>query len=178
MTRRTVVLSVIAILLVPTSILADESALGKSKNEWIKILKEDESARKREAAVIVLSTMTPRDGAILDSIADAMVGDKAERVRLKALDGVAAILTTGTEREKPARLVAAFGKSLSSDPEESVRLKATGIAKDLKPNELKQLVPVLSDVLRTDKSSAIRAAAAAALGRAGEHAKTVVNIIV
>jgi HEAT repeat protein len=180
MSRSTLLLPVAIVLTVPLAARPqdDKVVAGKTRNEWLKVLKEDESARKREGALVILSTWEPRDRAILDAIAIALLNDKAERVRLKALDGVAAILTTAVGRETRHPLVEPFGRSMSSDQAEAVRLKATAIAKDLKKEHLKDLVTILSDVLRADKSAAVRAGAAAALGRAGEHAKSVVNAMV
>jgi len=181
MSRSTLLLPVAIVLALPLAARAQDERVvaGKTRNEWLKVLQEDESARKREGALIILSTWQQQpDRVILDAIAIALLKDKAERVRLKALDGVAAILTTAVGRETRHPLVEPFGKAMSSDQAEAVRLKATGIAKDLKKEHLKDLVPVLSDVLRADKSAAVRAGAAATLGRAGEHAKSVVNVMV
>lgn len=179
MLRHIHVLSLAVGLLIPVAIRADDAPFrGKTKSEWIRTLRENESSVRRQEAVAALSLMEPKDGAILDSIAEAMVADKAERVRFTALDGADAIFRGVGVKEKPARFVAAFGKCMSSDASDNVRLKAAGIAKKLQREELKQLVPVLSEMLQSDKSAPVRAAAATALGMAGDNAKTVVNIMV
>lgn len=155
---------------------ADESTVGgKTKAEWLKVLKEDKDAPKRSEAVAALSVFPgkQRDRAMTDAVAEALLTDKSVRVRLRAVDGCAAILAT-SEREE--RTVAeALGKAMASDMSESVRLAAGGHIKELKTSYIRTLSPVLAEILRGDKSPAVRVAAAVALSKATESAGTVLK---
>jgi HEAT repeat protein len=156
---------------------ADEpSYKGKTKSQWLKILREDKSAPNRSEAVAALSLMEPRDRAIIDAVIDAMLNDTSVRVRQRGVDGAVAIIGTSKNEEKA--VAEALGKSFSSDKSDTVRLRAAGYIKDLKPNYLRILAPVLADVLKSDKSAEIRVAAAVALGRTGENAKSVLNSMI
>ncbi|MSR54905.1 MAG: hypothetical protein EXS09_16705 [Gemmataceae bacterium] len=166
-------IAIVLAALAPVS-AQEKTIAGKTKTQWIKALKEDPSPRGREAAIIVLSTMENRDLAIVEAVTDALLGDKAERVRLKAIDGVRAmILTSGTKDQNP--LLDAFGKSVSTDMAEAVRLKTAEAIKELKKEELRRLAPILADVLRTDKSVQVKVAVATTLGKTGENAKTILK---
>ena len=160
----------------PSCLLADEPVVGgKKKSEWLKIIKDGETPRARQSAIAALSVMEPKDRAIYDAIADAMLTDKSEQVRLRALDGAAVIMLAGS---RESNFIESFGKALSTDKSEAVRVKAASIAKELKKDDLGKLLPVLGDVLKSDASSAVRAAAAASLSKAGERVKTVLNLMV
>jgi HEAT repeat protein len=149
---------------------------GKTKAEWLKVLAEDPSPRQRTAAVVALTLMTPRDRAIEDAIREAL-NDKADRVRLKALDGVAVFLLTDSRSQ--AGTLEAIGKRIVSDPSEGVRAHAQDIAKEIKNEDYqRKLVPYFADAMRQDKSPALRAQAATTLGRMGALARTVVNVMI
>jgi HEAT repeat protein len=154
----------------------DKTFRGRTKGEWLKILKEDKDAPNRSEAVAALSVMEPRDRAMLDAVADALLNDKSVRVRLRAVD--CAVLIMGTSRTEEKLIIEAFGKSLAADSSETVRLKVANLSKELKGNYLRTLAPILVESLKNDKSSAVRSAAATALGRAGEQAKSVLNGII
>jgi HEAT repeat protein len=163
----------------PVFARADDDPLtaGKKKSEWLKILAEDKSARQREAAVVALTVMSNRDRKNIDAIREALLADKAERVRLKALDGAAVFIQT--ELREPPGLVDAIGKALVNDSAEAVRLRALEIIKEaLKKDELqRKIVPALSDSMKGDTVAAVRAGSATALGRMGSNAKAVVNVM-
>jgi HEAT repeat protein len=179
--RRTVV--ILTLVIVPGWSPAQEPVAGRSKTEWLKILRDEEkkeSRRARAGAIAALGIMEPKDRAISDALAGVMLNDKDEELRLKALDAAAVILVTGTKLDS-ASIVAfteQFGKSFSADPAEAVRLKGLGIARDMKKDDLSKLVPTLAEVLRSDKSPAVRAAAAATLAKSGDKIKTVLNLVV
>ncbi|HVK12156.1 MAG TPA: HEAT repeat domain-containing protein [Gemmataceae bacterium] len=176
--RRT--LLIFTVLAVPYACPAQEPVAGRSKTEWLKILKEGPTARAKFGALAALGLMEPKDRAISDAIAEAMLTDKVEDVRLKALDAAALILVRDTKLDS-ASLVAfteQFGKSFSTDPSETVRLKGLGVARDMKKDDLSKLVPVLSEVLKADKSPTVRAAAAATLSKTGDKIKSVLNLVV
>jgi HEAT repeat protein len=97
-------------------------------------------------------------------------------VRLRAVEGVVAILKKSTKDE--AALVDALGKSLASDMADEVRLKSASLMKELKKEYLRRLAPVVADALKSDKSASVRVAAAVVLGRTEEHAKTVLATMV
>ena len=147
---------------------------GKTKSQWLKALKEDSSPRGREVAILVLSTMENRDLAMVEAVVDALLGDKAERVRSKAVDGVYAMLLKRETRDQNA-LLDALGKSVSSDMSETVRLKTASIIKELKKEDLRRLAPILADVLKAEKSVQVKVAVATALGKTGENAKTILK---
>jgi len=173
MLRQFASIAIVLAALAPIS-AQEPTIAGKTKTQWLKALKEDPSPRGREAAIVVLSTMEKRDSAVVEAVADALHSDKAERVRLKAVEGVYAMLLRSDTRDLNA-LLDALGKSVSSDSAESVRLKTAGIIKDLKKEELRRLAPLLADVLKADKSSPVKVAAATALGKTGENAKTILK---
>src|SRR5438045_4074019 len=74
---------------------ADEPAYkGLTKSQCLKRLKEDTNVINRIEAVAALSLMEPRDRAMTDAVADALLTDKSVRVRLRGVDAAAAILAT------------------------------------------------------------------------------------
>lgn len=149
---------------------------GKTKAEWLQILQEDKSPRAREGALAVLATFEGRDRLIIETVARALVNDKAERVRLKAVDAAGAILTSAATKETDKQsLIDAVGKSISSEPSETVRLKVAELIKDMRKEDTRKLVAILADVLKAEKSVQVRATVAAALGKVGEYAKTILN---
>jgi HEAT repeat protein len=177
--RRRALLIGICLALAPTAALAQPdtpTVAGKTKAEWLKILAGDKSARLREGAVAALMIYEPRDRAIIDAVRDAL-NDKAERVRLRAVDGVAVFILS--EARESTGLLDSLGKILVNDPAEAVRARALNVARELKKDDQqRKIVPALADALRGDKSPGMRAGAAAALGRIGENARTVVNVMI
>lgn len=168
----------VASIMIPAAARAEEPApvAGKTKAEWIKILAEEQSQRQRVAAVVALTLMSPRDRAIEDAVRGAL-NDKADRVRLKAVDGLAVFILSDSKTQ--ARNVEAIGKVLANDPSELVRGQALEVAKKIEQVDYqRKLVPTLSEMVRQDKSAVLRAGAAAALGQMGDTARTAVNILV
>ena len=166
--RRAILLSLV---IFPAWSQAQEPVAGRSKTEWLKILKEGETPRARMAAIAALALMEPKDRAISDAIANTMLNDKVEQVRLKALDAAGVILVVPGTKLDSASIVAfteQFSKSFSTDPVEEVRLKGLSIARDMKRDDLSKLVPALSEVLKSDKAPAVHSAAAA-LSKSGDR---------
>jgi len=170
--------SLIAVAFASNVFAADEQKVeGRTKTEWIKIYQDEKSMpRARAGAIAALCQFEQRDGAIISTVSTALLQDKADRVRLIAVQGVIAILAKSTRDE--AALVDALGKSLSTDASEEIRRKNAELIKELKKEYLRRLAPVVADVLKSDKSPAVRAAAAVVLGRTEEHAKTVLAAMV
>lgn len=168
-------IAIVLAALAPVS-AQEQPIAGKTKTQWLKALKEDPSPRGREAAIVVLSTLPAdkRDLAVVEAVVDALLGDKAERVRLKAVDGVRAMILTSTTKDQNP-LLDALGKSVSTETAEAVRLKTAEAIKELKKEELRRLAPILADVLKADKSSQVKVAVATALGKTGENAKTILK---
>src|SRR5438270_3645191 len=80
---------------------ADEpSYKGLTKSQCLTRLKEDTNAINRIEAVAALSLMEPRDRAMTDAVADALLTDKSVRVRLRAVDAAAVILATSKTEER------------------------------------------------------------------------------
>ncbi len=152
----------------------DPEFLGKKKSEWLKLAKEGPTPRSREAAIAALALMDNKDRAIYDALGDALLNDKAERVRLRAIDATTAVLK---ESKTEPNLLDNFGKAISTDKSDEVRLKGLNFVKELKKDDLGKLAPVLIEVLKSDKVPANRSAAAVALSRTGEKAKTVLTAI-
>lgn len=164
------------LIVAPAARAQDEKIAGRTKQEWLKVLAEDPSPRQRVAAVVALSVISPRDRAIEDAVRGAL-SDKSERVRLKALDGVAVFVTTDSKAQ--AASIEAIGKVLVSDPVEEVRVHAQEVARDIKSDDhQRKLVPFLADAMRGDKSPRLRAGAATVLGRVGPNAKAAINVMV
>ncbi|HKA07016.1 MAG TPA: HEAT repeat domain-containing protein [Gemmataceae bacterium] len=149
----------------------DPMVAGKKKSEWLKIIVEDKSPRQREAAVVAFMLLPNRDRKVIDAVREALLGDKAERVRVKALDAAALFILT--ELREPPGLVEAIGKALVNDSAEEVRLKALDTIKGAlkKDEQQKKIVPYLSDSMKGDQVAAVRAAIAEALGRVGDEAR-------
>lgn len=167
----------LTLLAVPVLAGAEEPKIaGRMKAEWLEMVKAGKTARARTGAIAVLGTLEPKDRAVIDALADAMLTDPEQQVRLQALSAVGVILLGSGKAENS--FLEAFGKSLTADPAEAVRLKALEIARAMKRDDLGKLVPALSDVLKSDKAPAARAAAAAALAKAGDKIKTVLNVVV
>jgi HEAT repeat protein len=136
---RFTIFSLAFVMLAPLGMVRAEDLVGgKTKNDWMKMLRDDESPRKREAAVIALGIIGPKVTGVKDSLRDALARDKAERVRLKAIE----------------------------------------VVQNFEKESLRDFVPTLAELLKGDAVPAVRAAAATALGKAGEYAKGVVPIIV
>jgi HEAT repeat protein len=153
-----------------------DTVAGKTKAEWLKILAEDKSPRLREGAVAALMIVEPRDRVIIDAVRDAL-NDKAERVRLRAVDGVAVFVLS--EVRETTGLLDSLGKTLVNDAAEPVRQKVLTVVKEIKKDDhQRKMVPAVADALKGDKSPAIRASAAVTLGRMGSNSKTVVNVMI
>lgn len=168
----------LALLTRPVSTFADDEPTvgGKTKAQWLKVLAEEQSARQREGAVKVLTVWEPRDRAIIDAVREAM-NDKAERVRLAAVNGVSVFILT--EVRESASLLESVGRVLGNDSAEAVRQRALDLVREIKKDEFqRKMVPFVADAMKADKSPAIRANAAATLGRMGANARTVINVMI
>jgi HEAT repeat protein len=164
-------------LCAPTNADDERKELGKTKAEWLKALAESPSARQREAAVKILTVWEPRDRAIIDAVREAM-NDKAERVRLAAVNGVGVFVVISEVKESGS-LLESMGRVLGNDSAEAVRQRALELVRDLKKeDQQRRMVPFVADAMKADKSPAIRAAAATTLGRMGSNARTVVNVMI
>ncbi|MBO0699292.1 MAG: HEAT repeat domain-containing protein, partial [Zavarzinella sp.] len=164
-------------LCAPVNADDEKKELGKTKAQWLKVLAEDPSARQREAAVKILTVWEPRDRAIVDAVREAL-NDKAERVRLAAVNGVGVFVVVSEVKESGS-LLESIGRVLGNDSAESVRQRALDVVRELKKDEQqRKMVPFVADAMKADKSPAIRAAAAASLGRMGSNARTVVNVMI
>jgi HEAT repeat protein len=176
--RAPVVLVGVALLspLVPAKADDEPTVGGKTKAQWLKVLTQEPSARQREGAVKVLTVWEPRDRAIVEAVRDAL-NDKAERVRLAAVNGVTVFILT--EVKESGSLLESVGRVLGNDASEAVRQRALDLVRELKKeDQQRKMVPFVADALKADKSPTIRAGAAAALGRMGPNARTVVNVMI
>lgn len=163
-------------LVVATVTMAQEpSVAGRTKTEWLKLLKEAEAPRARSGALAALAIMEPKDRAIYDAIGDALLSDKVEAVRIKAAESAGVILL-GPRPD--TLLLETFGKAMAKDASESVRLKTLTIAREMKKEEIGRLGERLSAVLSGDTSANVRAAAASALAKAGDRAKSALNVMI
>src|SRR3954453_14763194 len=123
MRRASVVLFGLALLAPAAPAKADDEPTvgGKTKAEWLKQLAQAPSARQRANAVKVLSPWEPRDRAIVEAVRDAL-NDKADGVRLAAVNGVAVFVLT--EVKESASLLESIGRVLGNDSSEAVRQRA------------------------------------------------------
>src|SRR5262245_13216499 len=114
----------------PVSSVADDEPTvgGTTKAQWLKVLAEEQSARRREGAVKVLTVWEPRDRAIIDAVREAM-NDKAERVRLAAVNGVSVFILT--EVRESASLLESVGRVLGNDSAEAVRQRALDLVREI-----------------------------------------------
>jgi HEAT repeat protein len=171
-----VMLPLLAVVALAPASTAEEPFAGKTRKEWLKVLAEDPSARQRAAAVVALTVMPMRDQASENAIRDAL-GDKADRVRLKAIDGVAVVVLQNPKNQSGT--LEALGKVLVSDSSDEVRTHAMEVVKEIRQDDYqRKLVSYVADVMKGDKLPNQRAAAAAVLGQMGPNAKTAINIMV
>lgn len=90
----------------------------------------------------------------------------------------AAVVALGLIGAKDRNVQELFRELMLNDMVEKVRLKAVTVVQDFEKDNLRQLLPTLADLLKADKSPLVRAAAATALGKAGDVAKSVVNGVI
>lgn len=153
---------------------ADEPEFaGRRGSEWVQLLKEDSSPRKRKAAVVALGQLWKerRYGQSVPSIGTALQQDPSADVRLQAaiiLGQLSRDDVAVTDEVKPVvgQLVAA----LLAEKDSAVR-RETSAALGRFGELSKSGVLALSNTLK-DAEPATRAAAADALGRIGLDART------
>ncbi|WP_029629891.1 HEAT repeat domain-containing protein [Zavarzinella formosa] len=115
---------------------------------------------------------------------EAKIGDKTKSEWLPLLKDKnprkreAAVIALGIIGAKDRNVQESFRELMLNDTVERVRLKAVLIVQDFDKENIRVLTPTLADLLKGDKSPIVRAAAAVALGKVGESAKTVIKVII
>lgn len=148
-----------------SSTLADEQTVGgKNKAEWLTLIK-DTNPRKREAAVIALGILGPKDRQVQDTFREMMLGDNAEKVRLKIIN-----IVQDFEKDRMRIFIPTLADVLKSDKSINVRVAAvTCLGKT--GEDAKPMLKTISDGLK-DPEPAIRSACAETIGKIGSEAKT------
>src|SRR5262245_28369452 len=159
----------IALSVCPSPVRSEEPTFnGRKLSEWLKVLKEDETPRKRRAAVIALGQIgaSSRDnlGTVIGAVGKALRTDANSAVREQAATALgqmrpeeaAAVLTDLTEAMRVEK---------ESAVKREVAITLARLGKVAKP-----AVPPLTAALK-DADPGVRAAAADALGRIGPDAQ-------
>jgi HEAT repeat protein len=167
--------TLLVLLLTPYVLVAQEARIAeRTKTEWLKILREDESARRREGAVVALGLMKltfPGEKGIVEAFRDAILTDKADRVRLKALT-----VMRDFDKTDLRPLVPAMADVLKGDKVPGMRAAAAGVLAKCSENAKPALLTLIEAFKDTDAT--VRTAAADAIGRIGEEAKSAVPSLV
>lgn len=139
----------------------DDRVLGKTAEEWLKLLKEHKETRYRRAALIALEVFGPRSVGVLPAITEALEKDSEPEVRREAA------MLLGRMGADAKGAVPVLGDVLLNDKSEKVReAAAQALAGKLNPFADEQ-TRALTEAL-SDKHDGTRAAAAEALLKMGE----------
>jgi HEAT repeat protein len=160
----------LGLLLLAAPTRADEPTFnGRKLSEWVTLLKEDATPRKRRAAVVALGQIAAsgdRDtvAATLAQLGKALRNDASPAVRAQA-----AIVLGQLKAETLAAALGDLTVSMRAEREPAVRREvATALAR--LGEAAKPAVGPLTSALK-DADASVRAAAADALGRIGGEAK-------
>jgi HEAT repeat protein len=169
MLRRSFYLVVLAGLAAAAPARAQEPTFnGRKLSEWMTILKEDDTPRKRRAAVVALGQIGAgsRDhlGAVIAAVGKALRTDASPAVREQA-----AVVLGQMKPEEAAAALTDLTEAMRVEKESAVKREvATTLARLGKA--AKPAVQPLTAALK-DAGPAVRAAAADALGRVGPDAQ-------
>jgi HEAT repeat protein len=139
--------------------------LGKTTEEWLKILNTESNVKKKQAALIALKVFGPSESGVVDGLIRALQ-DKAPEVRLSA----AQILGEMGEPAKTA--VLRLGKVLSDDPSPRVKEAVAHALGDKLLPFSKPVIPLLGKALK-EPDADVRVAAATTLKEHGKDARPV-----
>lgn len=146
----------------------EDTILGKTIGEWIKILREHENPKFRRAALIALEYGSAASRTGLPTILEAVEKDKDPQVRREA---VMVLGRLGPEAKGTLKTLAA---ALQNDKAETVRESAaTALGNKKFAESAQDYVSVLADALK-DPHAGTRLAAATALRNMGDLAKPAV----
>jgi HEAT repeat protein len=150
--------SVVLLGFLTPNLPAEDKVLGKTKDQWIEVLKSDPEPRKRRAAVIALRISGPTQRDISRALQEALRTDKEAIVRRQILQ-VLLELRPDELRDWLPGLV----EILKSDPQ--IELKVLSLNVLGKMDELAK--PALSNLIAACKEPdvLVRSAAVDALGR-------------
>ncbi len=139
---------------------------GRKSSEWVNVLQNDPSARKRSLAVIVLgnawSQHQYKDG--LRNVGRALRADTSAAVRSQA-----AMTVAGFKPDAVREIETELSKALETEKDPRVRKELT-VALGRFPDVAKKAVGPLTGALK-DADATTRVAAAEALAKAGAEAK-------
>lgn len=150
---------------------SQQEVLGKSKAEWIKMLREDPKPELRKAAVLALGIFGATQKDVLPELKTALTEDKDEFVRLQIVS-----LLGSSKKEEVRDLLATLVDVLKLDKSASVRAQTAALIGKL--GELAK--PALSNLEKAlaDESASVRAAVVMALGQIGTEARATVDKLV
>ncbi|VTS07320.1 HEAT repeat domain-containing protein [Tuwongella immobilis] len=142
----------------PVSAQDDPVILERKVSEWIEMLRNDKSARKRQGAVLALSRYGATEKAVLPVMRKALQEDSSPLVRERIVTAFASLMGDA------GRLVAEdLIRTLKQDQDANVRLR-TAKALGVQPEAFPDAPPVLLERLG-DPDARVRAACAEAIWR-------------
>ncbi len=168
--RSLLVLAVLAVLvaLAGNGRSQEPTFNGRKLSEWLTVLKEDETPRKRRAAVVALGQIGAASSEHLGTVV-AAVGKALRTDASPAVRGQAAVVLGQMRPEEAAAALTDLTEALRVEKESAVKREvATTLARLGKA--AKPAVQPLTASLK-DADPAVRAAAADALGRIGPDAQ-------
>src|ERR1019366_278940 len=143
----------------------EDTILGKTVGEWIKILREDDRPKWRKAALIALEASNTAGRAGLGAVLEAVEKDKDPQVRLDAIN----LLGRLGPDVRPG--FKALLTALQTDKDDAVReAAATAIGNEKFAKQAEEYVVVLAEAMK-DPHAGTRIAVAGALRNLGENAQ-------
>jgi HEAT repeat protein len=141
----------------------DESVLGKTRSQWLELLKSGKQTKLRRAALIALEVLGPKTAGVTDGIIEALDKDADAEVRRDAAQTLARM---GADAKGA---VDALADALKKDKDGSVReASARGLGRLAAQVDTQTFI--LAGAL-TDADAGTRAAAAETLNALGDKAR-------
>jgi HEAT repeat protein len=152
----------------------EKEFLGKTIGEWIKILREDQDAKRRWAAVKVLDISEAASTTAFPAILNAIEKDKDASVRIEGIN----VIGRFDPKKRPAAIKAIVA-AMQNDKDGAVREAAAttlGSIKLIESKAVDEFVNELTAALK-DPHVGTRAAVAITLRNLGEGAKPAVSAL-
>jgi HEAT repeat protein len=178
--RRTLLPLLAAAALAQTTLADDNPTFnGKKLSEWNAMLREEQNARLRKAAVVAMSQIAADEAQqtklvkeVMTTLGKAMRNDSAPGVRVEAARalGKAAIQLTDDRASDIGSVVIDLTEGLRVEKEKAVRLEQA-VAIGRYGKQAKSAVSALAGAL-ADPDAKVKEAAATALGRIGPDSRS------
>ena len=148
----------------------EETILGKTVGEWIKILREDERLKWRRGALIALEGSNSAGRAALPAILETLEKDKEPQIRVDV------VLLLGRIGKDSQPAFKGILNALQSDKSNTVREAAATVIGDGFTDKAGDYVIILAEALK-DPHAGTRIAVATALRNMGESAKPALPVL-